>query len=53
MRDIIDALHLAVTVWLFFEWYKTQKRLDETVKALGLLGMSVLILTGKPPEKKP
>ena len=54
MRDFIDALHLSVTVWLFFEWYKTQKRLNGTVEALTHLAALVMIIGGgKPPEKKP
>lgn len=51
MKDFIDALHLAVTVWLLFEWYKTKKRLDGTVEALTHIATALLMLTGKPPEK--
>ena len=51
MKDFIDALHLAVTVWLLFEWYKTKKRLDGTVEALTHIVSYSVMLTGKPPEK--
>ena len=51
VKDFIDALHLAVTVWLLFEWYKTQRRLDGTVEALTHLATALFMLTGKPPEK--
>ena len=53
MKDFIDALHIAVTIWLFFEWYKTQKRLDAAVEAMTHLAAALFMLTGKPPEKKP
>lgn len=56
MRDFIDALHLVLTVWLFFRVYELEARFKKLVEALGHLGMAVLILRGKPPpapEKKP
>lgn len=53
MKDFIDALHIAVTIWLLLEWYKTQRRLDATCGALRILGAALFMLTGKPQEKKP
>ena len=50
MKDFVDALHISVTVWLLFEWYKTQKRLDGTVAALRILG-AVVLNSSEPPEK--
>lgn len=54
MRGFIDALHIVVTVWLFFKWYETEARFKKLAEALGHLGMAVLLLGGgKAPEKKP
>ena len=53
VKDFIDALHITVTIWLLLEWYKTQRRLDGAVEALRHIATALLMLTGKPPEKKP
>ena len=52
MKDFIDALHITVTIWLLFEWYKTQRRLDATCGALRILG-AVVLSSSENTEKKP